>query len=371
MQGARRRARRALPRAGELPGRRHGRARGRGPARGDGHLPRQLLRPARAQGQAPAARAAGRRRGPVAASRWRRARSAAASAAPSASSIPRSRPGWCRNKAEHIEATGAELLLAGDLGCLLNMAGRLKRLGSARAGAPCSRGAGRRRRHAGDRRGRALSQGIRGRWKPPRSPSRTTPTRRWPIRCSSRRWPGSRPAGSPDRARAAGRLPEFEALRDQGRDIKNHSLAHLDLYLEAFEAKVVERRRQRALGARRGRGAGHRAGALPSRSAPARVTKSKSMITEEIGLNAYLESNGLEPVETDLGEYILQISRPAAEPHRRPGRPHDQGRDQRPVRAAPWRPAARGGVRSGGRGAPDHARALSRAPTSASPAPIS
>ena len=35
------------------------------------------------------------------------------------------------NKAEHIEATGAELLLAGDMGCLLNMAGRLKRLGSA------------------------------------------------------------------------------------------------------------------------------------------------------------------------------------------------------------------------------------------------
>jgi L-lactate dehydrogenase complex protein LldE len=34
------------------------------------------------------------------------------------------------NKAEHIEATGAELLLAGDLGCLLNMAGRLKRMGS-------------------------------------------------------------------------------------------------------------------------------------------------------------------------------------------------------------------------------------------------
>jgi L-lactate dehydrogenase complex protein LldE len=34
------------------------------------------------------------------------------------------------NKAEHIEATGAELLLAADLGCLLNMAGRLKRMGS-------------------------------------------------------------------------------------------------------------------------------------------------------------------------------------------------------------------------------------------------
>ena len=37
------------------------------------------------------------------------------------------------------------------------------------------------------------------------------------------------------------------------------------------------------------------------------VTKGKSMITEEIGLNAYLEAHGLNPVETDLGEYIVQI----------------------------------------------------------------
>src|SRR3712207_7720686 len=42
------------------------------------------------------------------------------------------------------------------------------------------------------------------------------------------------------RARAAERLPEFEAPRDLGRDIKNHTLAHLDLYLQAFEARVVE-----------------------------------------------------------------------------------------------------------------------------------
>ena len=41
------------------------------------------------------------------------------------------------------------------------------------------------------------------------------------------------------RARPPTRLPEFEALRDQGRDIKNHALAHLDLYLEAFERKVI------------------------------------------------------------------------------------------------------------------------------------
>jgi L-lactate dehydrogenase complex protein LldF len=110
-----------------------------------------------------------------------------------------------------------------------------------------------------------------------------------------------------NRARAAERLPEFEALRDQGRDLKNHTLAQLDLYLLAFEAKVT------ALG-----GTVHwardaaeaRAVVLEiCRTARARtVTKSKSMVTEEIGLNAFLESNGLEPVETDLGEYILQIS---------------------------------------------------------------
>src|SRR3982751_4170502 len=42
------------------------------------------------------------------------------------------------------------------------------------------------------------------------------------------------------RAAAAARLPEFEALRDYGRDLKNHVLANLDFYLERFERKVVE-----------------------------------------------------------------------------------------------------------------------------------
>jgi L-lactate dehydrogenase complex protein LldF len=109
------------------------------------------------------------------------------------------------------------------------------------------------------------------------------------------------------RARAADRLPEFEELRDLGCAIKNHTLAHLDLYLEAYEARVQE------LG-----GTVHfardaaeaRAVVLElCRAAGARtVTKSKSMITEEIGLNAFLEAHDLQPIETDLGEYILQIS---------------------------------------------------------------
>ena len=42
------------------------------------------------------------------------------------------------------------------------------------------------------------------------------------------------------RAKAAAKLPEFEALRDQSRDIKDHTLAHLDLYLERYETKLTE-----------------------------------------------------------------------------------------------------------------------------------
>ena len=108
------------------------------------------------------------------------------------------------------------------------------------------------------------------------------------------------------RADAVARLPEFEQLRDIGRDIKNHTLAHLDFYLEAFEAKV------QAAG-----GQVHwcstaddaRATVLEiCRAAGAKtVTKGKSMISEELGINDHLEAHGIAPVETDLGEYILQL----------------------------------------------------------------
>src|SRR5690625_5109135 len=42
------------------------------------------------------------------------------------------------------------------------------------------------------------------------------------------------------RAEAAARLPEFDQLRDQAKAIKDHTLAHLDLYLERYEAKVLQ-----------------------------------------------------------------------------------------------------------------------------------
>jgi len=109
-----------------------------------------------------------------------------------------------------------------------------------------------------------------------------------------------------NRAAARARLPEFEDLRDIGRDIKDHTLAHLDLYLEEYERKAT------AAGAHV-----HWAATAAEareiilqicRDADAKVvTKGKSMISEEIGLNAALESAGIEVVETDLGEYLVQI----------------------------------------------------------------
>ncbi|MGE3875697.1 MAG: LutB/LldF family L-lactate oxidation iron-sulfur protein, partial [Parvibaculaceae bacterium] len=108
------------------------------------------------------------------------------------------------------------------------------------------------------------------------------------------------------RAKARANLPEFDALRDEARDIKDHVLAHLDIYLDRYETKVVET-------------GGHVHWAETAEEARAAIlaicrrldaklaTKGKSMISEEIGLNDALEQAGVKPVETDLGEYLIQL----------------------------------------------------------------
>jgi L-lactate dehydrogenase complex protein LldF len=108
------------------------------------------------------------------------------------------------------------------------------------------------------------------------------------------------------RARAVAALPEFAALRHSARAIKDHTLAHLDLYLEAYERRVT------AAGGRvhyAETAAEAREAILAiCRTAGARTaTKGKSMVAEEIALNEHLAANGVEPVETDLGEYIIQL----------------------------------------------------------------
>ena len=109
---------------------------------------------------------------------------------------------------------------------------------------------------------------------------------------------------------AAARLPEFEALRDQARTIKDHTLANLDFYLERFEQKVLEHGGQ-VHWCRDAEEARRTILSICRASGAKTVTKGKSMVAEEIALNDHLEANGIEPVETDLGEYIIQLRREA------------------------------------------------------------
>ena len=109
------------------------------------------------------------------------------------------------------------------------------------------------------------------------------------------------------RVETASELPEFDALRDEAVKIKNHTLAHMDIYLERFEQAAVARGAH-VHWCRTPREARETVLAL-CRSRNARtVTKGKSMVTEEIGLNAFLEQHSIQPVETDLGEYIIQLA---------------------------------------------------------------
>ena len=116
----------------------------------------------------------------------------------------------------------------------------------------------------------------------------------------------ARPRFVDKRRKAKDRLPEFDALRDQARDIKNHTLAHIDLYLEAYEAKVKEQGGEVHWAATPDEARDIVVG-LCRRLQAKTVTKGKSMISEEIDLNRALEQAGITPIETDLGEYIIQL----------------------------------------------------------------
>lgn len=109
------------------------------------------------------------------------------------------------------------------------------------------------------------------------------------------------------RRQAIAALPEFEELRTAARAIKEHALAHLDEYLERFEAQV-QARGGHVHWARTPEEARRIIVDLCREAGGTRIAKGKSMVGEEIGLNQALEQAGLEPIETDLGEYILQLA---------------------------------------------------------------
>ena len=109
------------------------------------------------------------------------------------------------------------------------------------------------------------------------------------------------------RRKAVALAPEFEALRDQGREIKNHTLEHLDYYLECYEAQVLAQGGQ-VHWARTGEEATGIILDICRKAGAKRIAKGKSMVAEEMALNEALEQEKFEVTETDLGEYIIQLA---------------------------------------------------------------
>ena len=108
------------------------------------------------------------------------------------------------------------------------------------------------------------------------------------------------------RSAARDNLPEFDDLRDQARDIKNHVLEYLDFYLETYE-EAVRASGGRVHWARTAADAQQIVLDICKSVSAKTVNKGKSMIGEEIEINEALEAHGVQPVETDLGEYIIQL----------------------------------------------------------------
>lgn len=99
----------------------------------------------------------------------------------------------------------------------------------------------------------------------------------------------------------------WEQWRERGRQIRLHTIAHLDYYLNLF----VENARANGVHvhfADKGEDAVAIAMEIARRKAAKTVVKSKSMVSEELHLNHALESIGVEAIETDLGEYIIQLA---------------------------------------------------------------
>ncbi len=112
------------------------------------------------------------------------------------------------------------------------------------------------------------------------------------------------------RTKARAGLPEFDALRAAAKDIKNHVIENLDIYLEEYERKVIESGGH-VHWARDAAEAREIVLKLCQDAGAKSVTKGKSMVSEEIALNKALEAAGIEAVETDLGEYIIQLRKEA------------------------------------------------------------
>ena len=108
------------------------------------------------------------------------------------------------------------------------------------------------------------------------------------------------------RAKLVEEMPDWQDLRAAGAAIKDDMLAHLDRYLEQFEAAAISRGAQ-VHWARDAEEANSLVTSLVKATGEREVIKVKSMLTQEIGLVAALASEGITAYETDLAELIVQL----------------------------------------------------------------
>jgi L-lactate dehydrogenase complex protein LldF len=113
------------------------------------------------------------------------------------------------------------------------------------------------------------------------------------------------------RRRVVEEMPDWQELREAGKQIRKHTMRHLDFYLEEFErncaaaggvvhwARDGEEARQVVVGLVKASGS--------AETSETEVIKIKSMTTEEIQLNQALEAEGIHAYETDLAELIIQL----------------------------------------------------------------
>jgi L-lactate dehydrogenase complex protein LldF len=114
------------------------------------------------------------------------------------------------------------------------------------------------------------------------------------------------------RLTAVSEVPGFERLRERAHELKREVMDHLDFYLAQF-AENAERRGSIIHWAETAEEARSIVTEIARRAGASEVVKAKTMVSEEIELNPALETAGIRPFETDLGEFIVQLSgeRPA------------------------------------------------------------
>jgi L-lactate dehydrogenase complex protein LldF len=102
-------------------------------------------------------------------------------------------------------------------------------------------------------------------------------------------------------------LGRWEEWRERGRQIRAHTIAHLDYYVKQF-ADQVRNAGGRVYFAANAQEAVQMTLSIVAEKQAKLVVKSKSMVSEEIHINSHLQEHQIEVVESDLGEYIIQLA---------------------------------------------------------------